>query len=461
MEICRKLAGYSYGHADIVRRAMAKKKHDVMLKERESFVSGAKENGVSEEIANSVFDEMVSFASYAFNKSHAAAYAYLAYQTAYLKCHYRGIYMAALMSSVMGASAKLAEYISSCRDYGIEILNPDINKSNKTFTYAGGKMYFGLLAIKNAGSGLADKIISERTENGDFHSLQDFCERVGGRELNKKALENLIKAGAFDGLGLNRRQMLESYESLLDVTGAGTRGVIEGQLNFLDGEDTTEMNIRIPYKQEYDEKTLLNLEKEATGMYLSGHPLYPYKWLMELAHTQKIADIVNSSIVKDGMSIKLLCSLESSKLHITKNGDKMCFVTFYDDTGEIEGVIFPDLFMISGVKLVTDAILMVNGKISVKDDRITVICGAVISENEFERQVKNMKLCIKTASSEASISPQLTGICEKYKGDTAVCFYLTDLKKTVMPRAKKSLKVNKESFEELKSLYDISKIGLI
>ena len=461
MEICRKLAGYSYGHADIVRRAMAKKKHDVMLKERESFVSGAKENGVSEEIANSVFDEMVSFASYAFNKSHAAAYAYLAYQTAYLKCHYRGIYMAALMSSVMGASAKLAEYISSCRDYGIEILNPDINKSNKTFTYAGGKMYFGLLAIKNAGSGLADKIISERTENGDFHSLQDFCERVGGRELNKKALENLIKAGAFDGLGLNRRQMLESYESLLDVTGAGTRGVIEGQLNFLDGEDATEMNIRIPYKQEYDEKTLLNLEKEATGMYLSGHPLYPYKWLMELAHTQKIADIVNSSIVKDGMSIKLLCSLESSKLHITKNGDKMCFVTFYDDTGEIEGVIFPDLFMISGAKLVTDAILMVNGKISVKDDRITVICGAVISENEFERQVKNMKLCIKAASSEAFISPQLTGICEKYKGDTAVCFYLTDLKKTVMPRAKISLKVNKESFEELKSLYDISKIGLI
>ena len=204
MEICRKLAGYSYGHADIVRRAMAKKKHDVMLKERESFVKGAADNGVSEDIANSVFDEMVSFASYAFNKSHAAAYAYLAYQTAYLKYHYRGIYMAALMSSVMGMSSKLSEYIDACRDYGIEILRPDINKSNKGFTFVDGKMYFGLLAIKNAGSGLADKIINEREENGAFFSLQDFCERIGGRELNKKALENLIKAGAFDGLGYRR-----------------------------------------------------------------------------------------------------------------------------------------------------------------------------------------------------------------------------------------------------------------
>ena len=217
MEICRKLAGYSYGHADIVRRAMAKKKHDVMLKERESFVKGAADNGVSEDIANSVFDEMVSFASYAFNKSHAAAYAYLAYQTAYLKYHYRGIYMAALMSSVMGMSSKLSEYIDACRDYGIEILRPDINKSNKGFTFVDGKMYFGLLAIKNAGSGLADKIINEREENGAFFSLQDFCERIGGRELNKKALENLIKAGAFDGLGLNRRQMLESYEALFEI----------------------------------------------------------------------------------------------------------------------------------------------------------------------------------------------------------------------------------------------------
>ncbi|WP_295069607.1 DNA polymerase III subunit alpha [Ruminococcus sp.] len=461
MEICRKLAGYSYGHADIVRRAMAKKKHDVMLKERESFVKGAAANGVSEDIANSIFDEMVSFASYAFNKSHAAAYAYLAYQTAYLKCHYRGIYMSALMSSVMGASAKLAEYLNSCKEYGIEVLKPDVNKSNKNFTHANGKIYFGLLAIKNVGSGLADKIITERNENGNFYGLQDFCERVGGRELNKKALENLIKAGAFDGLGLNRRQMLESYESILDMTGAGTRGIIEGQLNFLDGEDTTEMNVRVPYKQEYDEKTLLALEKDATGMYLSGHPLAPYNWLSEIMHAQKINDIITHTDMKDGMSIKLICTVESSKLHITKNGDKMCFVTFADETGEMEGVVFPDLFMINGSKLNTDAVVLINGKLSVKDDRVTVICGAIIAETEFERHVSNMKLCIKAESADTAIKNELTELCKKYKGDTVVCCYLSDIKKTVIPRSKLSLKISKESYEELKNIYDTAKIGLI
>lgn len=461
MEICRKLAGYSYGHADIVRRAMAKKKHDVMLKERESFVKGASENGVSEEIANSVFDEMVSFASYAFNKSHAAAYAYLAYQTAYLKCHYRGIYMAALMSSVMGVSGKLAEYINSCRDYGIEILRPDINKSNKGFTFVDGKMYFGLLAIKNAGSGLADKIIAERIENGDFKSLQDFCERVEGRELNKKALENLIKAGAFDGLGYNRRQMLESYEMLLDMAGSGNRGVIEGQLNFLDGADTSEMNVRIPYKQEYDHKTLLTLEKDATGMYLSGHPLSPYNWLMELMHTRKIGNIISDSSIRDGMAVKLICSVESSKLHITRNGDKMSFLELSDDTGEIEAVVFPDLFMVSGSKLVNDAIVYISGKISVKDDRVTVICGFIASENEFARLASTMKLCIKTTSAAASVSDELKQLCDKHRGDTAVCFYLSDVKKTVSPRVRLSLSVNETSFSELSELFGSANIGLI
>ncbi|MCR5600186.1 MAG: DNA polymerase III subunit alpha [Ruminococcus sp.] len=461
MEICRKLAGYSYGHADIVRRAMAKKKHDVMLKERESFVKGAAAKGVPEETANSVFDEMISFASYAFNKSHAAAYAYLAYQTAYLKCHYRGIYMAALMSSVMGVSSKLAEYINACRDSGIEILRPDINKSNKGFTYVDGKMYFGILAIKNAGSGLADRIIFERNKNGEFTGLQDFCERVEGRELNKKALENLIKAGAFDGLGLNRRQMLESYEMLMDMTGAGSRGVIEGQLNFLDGEDTSEMNVRIPYKQEYDVKMLLALEKDATGMYLSGHPLSPYEWIMELMHTRKIGGLMNDGDLRDGMNVKLLCSVESTKLHVTKKGDKMCFVTFSDDTGELEGVVFPDLYMLNGSKLTQDAIVLVNGKISVKDDRITVICGAVTSETEFERLISNMKLCIKMNSDNAIIKPELIELCGMSSGNTSVCCYLSDLKKTVVPRSKLSLKVDKAAFEKLKTIYDMSQIGLI
>ncbi|WP_455530716.1 DNA polymerase III subunit alpha, partial [Ruminococcus sp.] len=461
MEICRKLAGYSYGHADIVRRAMAKKKHDVMLRERESFVKGASENCISEDIANSVFDEMVSFASYAFNKSHAAAYAYLAYQTAYLKYHYRGIYMAALMSSVMGASSKLSEYTDSCRENGIEILRPDINKSNKGFTFADGKMYFGLLAIKNTGSGLADKIIREREENGIFYSLQDFCERIGGRELNKKALENLIKAGAFDGLGLNRRQMLESYESMFEMAGANSRGIIDGQLNFLEGTDTTEMNIRVPYKPEYEHKDILALEKDATGMYLSGHPLTPYGWIAELMHTKKIRELLSCGAESDGKAVKLLCFVESSKLHVTKKGDKMCFLNFADETGEIEGVVFPDLYLVSGQKLKNDSIVIINGRISLKDDRITVICGAITSETEFTRLISNMKLCIKTVSTETVIRPELVDICSRYEGDTSVCCYLTDIRKTVAPREKLSLKLSKESFEELKKHFAASQIGLI
>ena len=295
MEICRSLAGYSYGHADIVRRAMAKKKHDVMLKERESFVSGAADNGISENIANSVFDEMVSFASYAFNKSHAAAYAYLAYQTAYLKYHYKGIYMAALMSSVMSSAGKLAEYINSCRAGGIEIMRPDINKSMKGFTYSGNKMYFGLLAIKNAGSGLADRIIADRLMHGSFRSLQDFCERLEGRDLNKKALENLIKAGAFDGLGLNRRQMLDHYEMILEKVASGSRGVIEGQLNFLESDQTQDMNIKIPYMPDYNSKKLLAMEKEAAGMYLSGSPLSEYAYIASLMHTRSVSSVVSEN----------------------------------------------------------------------------------------------------------------------------------------------------------------------
>ncbi len=461
MEICRKLAGYSYGHADIVRRAMAKKKHDVMLKERESFVSGSVRNGIPEQTANEIFDEMVSFASYAFNKSHAAAYAYLAYQTAYLKYHYRGIYMAALMSTVMASSDKLAEYISSCREHGIAVDPPDINRSGKGFTFVGDKMYFGLLAIKNAGSGLADRLILERQKNGDFKSLQDFCERVEGRELNKKALENMIKAGAFDGLGLNRRQMLENYESLLENASSDKRGVIDGQLGFLDTEDAHEMGVRIPFKPEFDEKRLYLLEKEATGMYLSGSPLNACQWLGELMHTRSAGSINTDTSLKDGESVKLICILDGKKMHVTKKGDKMCFLDLSDNSGTLEAVVFPDLYAVSNAKLLEGSVLLISGRVSVKDDRVTIICGSIVSEFEFERMTENMKLCIKTTSDKAVIPPELLRICSENKGNTAVCFYLTDARKTVLPKNRLSLKTSAVSAGELKKLYSVSEIGLI
>lgn len=464
MEICRKLAGYSYGHADIVRRAMAKKKHDVMLKERESFVSGAQKNGVPEGIANDIFDEMISFASYAFNKSHAAAYAYLAYQTAYLKRHYFGSYMAALMSSVMSSTGKLAEYISLCKQKGLTIAKPDVNLSMKGFTYNGGIMYFGLLAIKNAGSGLADRIITERQENGAYTGFQDFCERIEGRELNKKALENMIKAGAFDNLDLNRRQMLDSFEHILTTVSESSRGVMEGQLNFLESSDSVSYKMAIPFKPEYTAKKLLSLEKEATGMYLSGNPLSEYQYIYELMHLVSVKEVLERTekkLLKDGDKVRILCTMQSRKLHQTKNGDKMCFTTVADDSGEIECVVFPDMFAVNGSKLREDNALLISGKISIKDDSVTIICGSIFDENEFSQLIGQMKLCIKTTSDTVGISEELKRISSENPGLTELCFYLTDLKKTVSPKTPLKVKIDAGIYGQLKKLYDVRKIGLI
>lgn len=464
MEICRRLAGYSYGHADIVRRAMAKKKHDVMLKERESFVNGAVSNGVSADAADEIFDEMVSFGSYAFNKSHAAAYAYLAYQTAYLKCHYRGIYMAALMSSVMSNTAKLTEYISECRTCGIEILKPDINRSMKGFAFVEGKMYFGLLAIKNAGGGLADRIVCEREKNGEFTTFQGFCERLEGRELNKKALENMIKAGAFDNLDLNRRQMLENYERILDAVSSGAREAFEGQLNLLGDLADGKLNMGIAFKPEYDAKRMLSMEKEATGMYLSGNPISEYDHLSEIMHLKKIREIIElteKKQLRDGDNASFICTLQDKKLHNTKKGDRMCFITGADDSGEIEAVVFPDLFAVSSARLSCDSTLIINGKISVKDDSVTVICGSIFNENEFEKMTDHMKLCVKTDSHNIFVPPELSDLCGRFSGYTEICFYLTDLKKFVLPKNRLSLKICRDSCNELSKIYTPDKIGLI
>ena len=459
MEICRRLAGYSYGHADIVRRAMAKKKQDIMLSERESFVKGAIENGLPNEIANRIFDEMISFASYAFNKSHAAAYAYLAYQTAYLKCHYRGIYMAALMSSVMTGGDRLAEYIADSRSAGVEVMPPDINRSEKGFVYEGGKLYFGLLAIKNAGSGLADKIISERKENGRYSGLQDFCERTTGKELNKKALENLIKSGAFDGLGLNRRQMLDSYEMLLEMAGKGSRGVIEGQMNLFDTADSADTNIKIPYRPEFDKKRLYAMEKEAAGIYLTGEPLGDFEYLGRLMRVRNLGELSYEN-TKDEQEVKVLCVIGEKKLYDTKKGSKMAFLTLEDKTGEIDAVVFPDLFLLTASKLNTDAIVMINGKISKKDDSVSVICGSIAGEDEFSHLTEHMQLCVKTPSDKVPVE-FLERLSQRYKGNTQVCFFLTDTKKMVRPRNKISICINSESYNELLETLKIENIGLI
>lgn len=456
MEICRKLAGYSYGHADIVRRAMAKKKHDAMLKERESFVSGAEKNGVSGETANGIFDELVSFASYAFNKSHATAYAFIAYQTAYLKCHYRGIYMSALMSSVAGNTDKLSEYINMCRANGIEVVRPDINRSVKKFSFQNDRMYFGLMAVKNVGEGFAERIVSERNQGGDFRSLQDFIERMDRRDVVRKAIESLIMSGAFDGMGLNRRQMLENYSMILEKSGSDS-GVIEGQLNFLDGLDTQEMNIKIPFVPEYSGRKLLSMEKEVSGIYLTGNPLSEYRHLPELMRTAKIKDL---SGAVDGTDVKILCMVQNVKPHITRKGDRMCFAELSDDTGTLDAVVFPELFRTVSGCLNDGEIILVSGRISVKDNGISLICGSVTDERAFPEMLAGMKLCIKITSGQLE-NNCMSGLCRRFTGDTQVVFYLTDRKKIISPKSGLYIKICVESVSEIRKIYPASAVGLI
>ena len=453
MEICRSLAGYSYGRADIVRKAMSKKKHDVMMSERSTFVSGAVKNGVPERTAEEIFSDISDFASYAFNKSHAVSYAYTAYQTAYLKYNYRPVYMSALMSSVMNMTDKLAEYRSECERYGIKVLPPHVNRSMQNFVCADGSIYFGLSAIKNIGSTLAEKIISER-KNGEYKSLQNFCERIHGRELNRKALENMIKAGAFDGLGTNRRQMLEYYGLILECT-SGISGIAEGQLSFADDGSSEEMNIQIPYLQEYDSRKILSLEKEATGMYLSGSPTAEYKYMGELIKVNQVSELGSMS---NGRQVKLLCAVQEVKPHTARNGEKMCFLVLSDGISEVNAVVFPDVYAKSVIK--QGNIVLVWARVSSRENGNSVICVEICDESFFKSIAEHKKLCIKTASDSIKTA-ELSEICSKFSGNTPVCFYLTDLRKTVMPKSRMSIEISSESVSELEKLYDISCIGLI
>ena len=249
----------------------------------------------------------------------------------------------------------------------------------------------------------------ERESGGAYRSLQDFCERLQGRELNKKALENMIMAGAFDGLGLNRRQMIENYEMILDTVTNGSRGVIEGQLNFLDQAGAEDLDIKVTYRQEYDNRTLLNMEKEAAGMYLTGDPLSEYSYLGGLMHVTKAGQLTEEHGIKDGSTIRMLCIAESIREHITRSGDKMCFMVLADDTGETEAVMFPDLYAVVGRQIKPDSIVIVSGKASVKDDGVSVVCSYAAEESSFPQYIARQKLCIKTDSGDSGDRGTETG----------------------------------------------------
>ena len=385
MQICRELAGFSYGQADNVRRAMSKKKHKVMEAEREHFIYGCTDpgkecpgcvkNGIPAEVANQIYDDMVSFASYAFNKSHAACYAYVAFQTAYLKCHYPREFMAALLTSVLDNTSKVIEYSTECQRLGIKVLPPDINVSRGGFTVDGNCIRFGLNAVKSVGRDLIDAVIRERGQR-PFRGLYDFCKRMHGSALNRRALESLIKAGAFDGLEPSRHGMLESVEAILKIIENDARQNLEGQLDLfsaLSGEDAgRNEDYTVPRLAEYGAGELLKMEKEVSGLYLSGHPLDAYREQIQKISTCTIAQLQGEEAKDfDNQMVTILCTVVKNKIMTTKSNTLMSFTTVEDLTGTMEMLVFPRVLANCRAYLQENAVVVTSGRVSVKEDEGT------------------------------------------------------------------------------------------
>ena len=382
MQICRELAGFSFGQADNVRRAMSKKKLKVMEAEREHFVHGCTEpgkecagcvkNGIPESVANQIYDDMISFASYAFNKSHAACYAYVAFQTAYLKCHYPHEFMAALLTSVLDNTAKVIEYTSECQRIGIKVLPPDINVSRGGFTVDGESIRFGLNAVKSVGRNLIDAVVKDR-KNRPYRGLYDFCKRLHGNELNRRALENLVKAGAFDALEPTRRGMIDSAEGVLKSVETDARQNLEGQMDLFGmmggEEEQAATDYKIPNAPEYPASELLKMEKEVSGLYLSGHPLDAYRPQIRQISTCTIADLQGEEARRfDNQNVTILCTVVKNKIMTTKSNTLMAFTTVEDLTGTMELLIFPRVLAECRAALQENAVVVANGRVSVKEE---------------------------------------------------------------------------------------------
>ncbi len=370
MSIFREIAGYTFGHADVVRRAMSKKKAAVLLAERECFVEGAKEKGIDAEAAERLFADMESFANYAFNKSHAAAYALISYRTAYLKCHYPHAYFSALLTSVLGNHTKIAEYIAECSARGIRVLPPDINESRIYFSVSGKDIRFGLLALKNVGRSFLQAILSER-KHGRFTSFEDFINRMPAGELNKRMVESLLKAGTFDGLGVYRSRMLRVYETMIERVAEKGRNNLDGQLDMFSmmGAETAAPACEYPEIPEFGVREKLLMEKEATGMYFSGQMLDEYSKHVALLKPDSIAALVGDDCEPVDKSLATLAGIVTSvTLKNTKNGDRMAFFTLEDRMAEIECIAFARQYKENAHLIHSDSALFVSGTVSVRED---------------------------------------------------------------------------------------------
>ena len=465
MEICRSLAGYSYGRADLVRRAMAKKLHDQMEKERAAFIHGDESccgciaNGVPEDTANRIFDRMAAFASYAFNKSHAAAYARITYVTAYLKANYTKEYLSALMNSVIANTDKLMEYISIASAHGIRVLPPHINSSIGGFCADGDAIRFGLCAVKGIGENALTAFLRERESGGVYRSLQDFCTRNAGRELNKRTVESMIRAGAFDGLGWNRRQMIACFEQIIAGAMNQSRQAVSGQLSLFGGaEQEPSAEMQPPAVPEYPEPVLLQMEKEAAGMFLSGHPLSKWQAAQRLL---RMPDIAALRSVPDGKPVMLLCIAADAREHTTKKGGAMCYLTAEDPSGAMECIVFPSLYPQVKKLIQPDTVLFINGKMQQQDGESRLIAEGIMPETVFAEYLAGKILCVKASAAQTDLLREIAALCCKYPGKTPFCFFILEQKRYLKTRSVAGVEICDAFVHELGLLIAPTEFALI
>ncbi len=451
MQIVRELGGYSLGRADLVRRAMSKKKTEVMEQERKNFVYGVKDEngnievegamsrGIDEKTAISIFDEMMDFAKYAFNKSHAAAYAFVSYQTAWLKCHYPTEFYAALLTSVLGQATKVTKHIAEAKKRGINLLPPDINKSYSSFVPDGKDIRFGLAAIKNVGAAFIDDMTAEREKNGEFVSFTDFCNRMADKKLNKRLVESMIKSGVFDSLGITRATLLQVYETTIDSAVREQKTMVSGQLDFFsmfEETDVTKDNFhKVP---EFDKRELLNFEKEYLGVYVSGHPLDGMENVIKNVSSTTVLEIVeneNDQFVSDA-KVKLGGMISKRRDQLTKRGELMMYLTFEDLTGEIEVIVFPGQVRKFEPFLKEDSFCLLSGNLDVQEEKPTKIRLETIVELKTYDVPSFTKLFIKLKSTDTAGFEGVKNILKDKNGSVPVIIYYEDTKKSVQaPRS--------------------------
>jgi len=488
MQVVRELAGYSMGRADLVRRAMAKKKISVMEQERKNFihgiddeegniiVMGAVRNGVDEETANKIFDEMMDFASYAFNKSHAAAYAVVAYQTAWLKCYYPVEFMAALLNSFLGNSDKISQYIHECRNLGIEVLPPDINESDVKFTVVNGKIRFGMAAIKNVGENAVKSIILERNSRGSYKGLRDFLERVDGKDVNKRCVESLIKSGAFDSMGIFRSKLIAVYEKMMDGISQIRKKNMEGQLSLFDlpsdrNSEKEQAKDRLldddsdiyPDIKEYPNKVILSMEKEMLGLYISGHPLREFE--KEIAQRvnifssdlntgqEEVEEGIGNNEQKDlydGMIVTVGGIITSKKTKTTKNNNLMAFLTLEDLYGTMEIIVFPTVLEKYSKLVEIENIVLIKGRISIKEEeQPKIICEEVspLKKTVLRKLYLRVNDDVNNELMESAFC-----ILKFFGGNTPVCLYDEQQNKVKVLEREYWVSLNDIVLDELKSV---------